>query len=85
MRLCFGAHRLFLFVEDEMATGIVRFYNVSKGFGLITPDTGGPALFAHAGDFKVGVKKLTARDRVEFDVRDSAQGASAANISVLAG
>ena len=68
-----------------MATGIVRFYNVSKGFGLITPDTGGPALFAQSNDFKVGVKKLTARDRVEFDVRDGAEGASAANIRVLNG
>ena len=68
-----------------MATGIVRFYNASKGFGLITPDTGGPAIFANSGDLKVGVKKLTARDRVEFDVRDAAGGASAANIRVLAG
>ena len=68
-----------------MATGIVRFYNTAKGFGLITPDTGGPALFAHSVDFKADVKKLVARDRVEFDVRDSEAGASAANIRVLAG
>ena len=69
-----------------MATGIVRFYNTAKGFGLITPDIGGPAIFANAGDLKAGTKKLTARDRVEFDVRDAtgdAQGASAANIRVL--
>ena len=68
-----------------MATGIVRFYNVSKGFGLITPDIAGPALFANSVDLKAGVKKLTARDRVEFEVRDAAEGASAANIRVLAG
>ena len=68
-----------------MATGIVRFYNPAKGFGLITPDTGGPAVFANSADLKVGTKKLTARDRVEFDVRDAAEGASAANIRVLVG
>ena len=71
-----------------MATGIVRFYNPSKGFGLITPDIPGPALFASSADFKTGVKKLVARDRVEFDVRESVDGAtsaSAANIKVLAG
>jgi CspA family cold shock protein len=68
-----------------MATGIVKFYNASKGFGLITPDLGGPAIFANSVDFKAGVKKLAPRDRVEFDVRDSEQGASAANIRVLAG
>ncbi len=67
-----------------MATGIVRFYNDSKGFGLITPDTGGPALFAHSADLKAGVKKLKALQRVEFDVRESAQGASAVNIRMAA-
>ena len=68
-----------------MATGIVRFYNAAKGFGLITPDTGGPAIFAASGDLKTGVKKLTARDRVEYEVRDAAGGASAANIRILLG
>ena len=68
-----------------MATGIVRFYNASKGFGLIAPDTGGPALFANSADLKVGVKKLTARDRVEYDLREAAEGTSAANIRVLIG
>jgi len=69
-----------------MATGIVRFYNPTKGFGLITPDLGGPAVFANSADLKVGTKKLTARDRVEFDVREGGEaGASAANIRVLAG
>jgi CspA family cold shock protein len=72
-------------VEISMATGIVKFYNASKGFGLIAPDLGGPALFANSADFKSGVKKLMARERVEYDVREAADGASAANIRVLAG
>jgi len=67
-----------------MATGVVRFYNDSKGFGLITPDSGGPALFAHSADLKAGVKKLAPRQRVEFDVRDAEGGASAANIRLAA-
>jgi len=66
-----------------MATGIVRFYNDSKGFGLITPDIAGPALFAHSADVRGG-KKLNARQRVELDVRDAATGASAANIRTVA-
>jgi CspA family cold shock protein len=67
-----------------MATGIVRFYNDSKGFGLITPDIGGPALFAQSADLKPGVKKLKARQRVEFDVREAESGNSAMNIRTLA-
>jgi len=67
-----------------MATGIVRLYNDSKGFGLITPDLGGPALFAQAAEIR-GTKKLVARARVEFDVVQSAQGPCASNIRVLEG
>jgi cold shock protein len=67
-----------------MATGIVRFYNEAKGFGLITPDTGGPALFANSADFKPGLKKLAARQLVEFEVREGAGGPCAANIRMLA-
>ena len=66
-----------------MATGIVRFYNDTKGFGLITPDTGGPALFAHSADIR-GAKKLKPRARVEYDLRAAESGDCAANIRMLA-
>ena len=68
-----------------MATGIVRFYNDSKGFGLITPDTGGPALFAHGSAIVTrGVKKLKASQRVEYDVENRPEGLTALNIRMLA-
>ena len=66
-----------------MASGIVRFYNDSKGFGLITPDLGGPPLFAHSADLKPGVKKLKARQLVEFEVREAVSGNCAANIKIV--
>jgi CspA family cold shock protein len=66
-----------------MATGIVRFYNESKGFGLITPDIGGPALFAASAQIKAG-GKLKASQRVQFEVVEGAQGICASNISPLA-
>ena len=68
-----------------MATGVVRFYNDSKGFGLITPDLGGAAVFAHQSAIKSpGVKKLKVTQRVEFDVEMRAEGPAAANIRTLA-
>jgi CspA family cold shock protein len=68
-----------------MATGIVRFYNASKGFGLITPDMGGPAIFATSAAIRTpGVKKLMATQRVEFDLVEGSEGPSANNIRTLA-
>ena len=68
-----------------MATGVVRFYNDTKGFGLITPDLGGPALFANSASIiSRGAKKLKASQRVEFDVENRADGMAAVNIRTLA-
>lgn len=68
-----------------MATGIVRFYNDSKGFGLITPDIAGPTLFAHRSEIRSpGVKKLKPTQRVEFEVEQRAEGPTATNIRTVA-
>ena len=62
-----------------MATGVVRMFNNAKGFGLITPDLGGPAIFACASEIQSpGVKKLVARQRVEFEVREASTGETSA-------
>ena len=68
-----------------MATGVVRFFNPAKGFGLITPDMGGPAIFAHASSIRTpGVKKLMATQRVEYEIVQSPEGPAANNIKMLA-
>jgi len=65
-----------------MPTGVVRFYNDSKGFGLITPDLGGPALFAQQSAVRGG-KKLRATQRVQFDLAEGQGEPAAVNIQVL--
>ena len=68
-----------------MATGIVRFFNDSKGFGLITPDAGGPPIFASSTSIKSpGVKKLKPTQRVEYDIENRPEGLAASNIRMLA-
>ena len=67
-----------------MATGVVKWFNNEKGYGFITPDEGGPDLFAHfssiVGD---GFKSLNENQRVEFEITQGDKGPQAANISPL--
>ena len=64
-----------------MATGTVKWFNNSKGFGFITPDGGGEDLFAHFSSINMdGYKTLKEEQRVSFDIVDGPTGKQAANI-----
>lgn len=67
-----------------MATGIVKWFNDSKGFGFITPDEGGDDLFAHFSAIQgKGFKSLKEGQRVSFDVTEGPKGKQASNINPL--
>jgi CspA family cold shock protein len=67
-----------------MATGIVKWFNDSKGFGFITPDEGGEDLFAHFSAIQsTGFKSLQENQRVSFDVTSGPKGKQASNIQPL--
>ncbi len=52
-----------------MATGTVKWFNDSKGYGFITPDGGGTDLFAHFSAINMaGFKTLTEGQKVSFEV-----------------
>ena len=64
-----------------MATGTVKWFNNSKGFGFITPDGGGEDLFAHFSSIEMdGYKTLKEEQRVSFEIVDGPKGKQAANI-----
>lgn len=64
-----------------MATGTVKWFNDSKGFGFITPDGGGEDLFAHFSAIQgSGFKTLKEGQKVTFDVATGPKGLQAANI-----
>lgn len=64
-----------------MATGTVKWFNETKGFGFITPDGGGEDLFAHFSEIQAkGFKTLTENQKVTFDVKMGPKGKQAANI-----
>mgnify|MGYP001470119044 CR=1 FL=1 len=64
-----------------MATGIVKWFNTSKGFGFITPDDGGKDVFAHFSAIKTdGYATLEENQKVTFDVEVGPKGQQAINI-----
>jgi CspA family cold shock protein len=65
-------------------TGTVKWFNETKGFGFITPDTGGKDLFAHFKEIQsTGFKSLAENQRVEFEVGQGQKGPQAMKIKVL--
>ena len=64
-----------------MATGTVKWFNDSKGFGFITPDDGGEDLFAHFSAIQMnGFKTLKEGQKVQFEVTQGPKGKQASNI-----
>ncbi len=64
-----------------MASGTVKWFNESKGFGFISPDEGGEDLFAHFSAINMkGFKNLKEGQRVTFEVTTGPKGKQASNI-----
>jgi CspA family cold shock protein len=62
-----------------MATGTVKFFNESKGFGFIIPAGGGKEVFVHATGL---VDKVRENDEVSYDVEEGKKGPSAVNVKI---
>jgi CspA family cold shock protein len=59
-----------------MATGTVKWFNATKGFGFIQPDEGGADVFVHISAVeRAGMRSLNEGDKVSFELeRDRKSG-----------
>jgi CspA family cold shock protein len=62
-----------------MKTGVVKFFNETKGYGFIKVDETGEEIFVHISGLK---SEITKDDRVTFEIEKGKKGLNAVNVSL---
>ncbi|KQU92760.1 cold-shock protein [Mesorhizobium sp. Root102] len=70
-----------------MATGTVKWFNSTKGFGFIQPDNGGQDVFVHISAVeRAGLSTLTDGQKINYEIeQDPRTGKSSAGSLSKAG
>ena len=74
-------------IGDEAAsvielTGVIKWFDVSKGYGFIAQEDGSKDVFVHHSNIAGGgFKTLSEGAKVEFEVREGAKGPEAVNVA----
>ncbi|MDH5178597.1 MAG: cold-shock protein [Gammaproteobacteria bacterium] len=64
-----------------MATGTVKWFNESKGYGFISQDDGGKDVFVHFSAIKGdGFRTLNEGQSVSYEVEQGPKGPQASNV-----
>lgn len=67
-----------------MATGTVKWFNATKGYGFIQPENGGPDVFLHISALEaIGVKSVNEGQRLSYEVETQRGKSAAAQIKLL--
>lgn len=66
-----------------MAKGTVKWFNNSKGYGFITPESGNDVFVHHSAIQGEGYKSLDEGQQVEFEIEQGPKGEQAVNVVKL--
>jgi CspA family cold shock protein len=67
--------RGYAYQEIPMATGTVKFFNPTKGFGFIAPQDGSKDIFVHISAVeRAGMQSLAENQQVTFDAERGTDG-----------
>lgn len=70
--------------RKHMATGTVKWFNGSKGYGFLSVDGEKEDIFVHFSQIVAeGYKTLTEGQRVEFEIAETEKGQQAERVTVL--
>ena len=69
--------------STTMATGTVKWFNPTKGFGFIEPDDGGKDVFVHITAVQAaGLQGLNDGQKVSYELQEERGKTAAANLKV---
>jgi len=70
-----------------METGLIKFYNPTKGFGFIKRNSGGEDLFFHINNVMEGIaaEQLQENVAVSFTEGEGRKGPQAENVNLVGG
>lgn len=67
-----------------METGVVKWYNIEKGYGFISGDEGNDVFVHHTNIKNIGDnRKLAEGDNVNYDVVEGEKGPQAINVNKI--
>jgi cold shock protein len=69
--------------EMEMARGTVKWFNPTKGYGFIQPQSGGKDVFVHISAVeRAGLSTLNEGQHLEYEIEENRGKTSAVNLKV---